>query len=207
MKKNINILYTMTSFKTRAIAAELDEIIIPCQITNKTLCSCLDPCLVRLLVEFAQRLNQIKNSTTCPSSTQGPQSSQSTGAFFGPTIIKWQTKYQINNGHRLVLSQNEMLALYNYMTTKHSKFGTIMREVLSRQNRIYLARNQVYNPTSTQGPTISQGGAFSCVKINKHRGLKRCGKQPVCEGENKHCHGCVNERYESECVLDGRPDC
>ncbi len=192
----------MSTFKNRVIASELDSLIIPCQITNKTLCSCLDPCLTALLVEFANRLNQIKNSTTTPSSTQGIQSSQSTG-FFGPTPIKWQTKYSIENGCRIVLSQREMVALYNYMNTKHSKFGMIMREVLGRQNRIYFARNHVNDPSSTQGITISQGGYFTCTKLNRRRGLKRCCTKEPCEGGNKHCHGCVNERFESEC--GGRP--
>jgi len=192
----------MSTFKNRVIAAELDEIIIPCQITNKSLCSCLDPCLVRLLVEFANRLNQIKNTTTCPPDREGTTASQSTG-FFGPTTIKWQTKYQIENGCKLVLSQREMVALYNYMNTKHSKFGAIMRVVLDRQNRIWYAKNHVNCPSSTQGITISQGGYFSCTKIrhNYRRKVKSARRNDCCcEGEEKNCcHEAEGTCRETNC--------
>jgi len=47
--------------------------------------------------------------------------------FFGGRCVPWKTRYQAETGRRLVLSENKLFDLYNYVTTTKSEFGQLIR--------------------------------------------------------------------------------
>jgi len=184
----------MQLYKDRLLGKKIDCLIVPAKVTTKKLCAGLGPCLTSQLLEFALRINRVKNQAYCPSSTQGVQSTQSGDHFFGPTCIPWKTKYECQTGKKLVLSQDEMRALYDYLNSKRSQFGPILREVLNQLAAKKFARQKVFNPNSTQGIQSSQRGDLQfCVKV----------KQPYCKLIKSNCHENCCQNAKKRCGCKG----
>jgi hypothetical protein len=170
----------------------IDRLIIPCFIDNKILCNCLPECLSREIIQFYNDINRIKNFSYSPSSTQGITSSQGGAGMFNycPVRVPWKTLYQVETGKRLVLTPRQASALFDFMTTKKSVFGPIVKEVFRQATDKYYAKNRVYDPTSTQGITISQSGSyFSCTKTehNYKRKVKSACHDNCCGSAKKTC--------------------
>jgi len=194
----------MLTYKDRQLGKKIDSWIVPAEINTKNLCQCLDPCLVYQLLEFALTINRIKNGSNCPSSTQGIQSTQPSDKIYCPTIIKWKTKFECKTGKKLVLSQHEMVALYDYMNTKNSHFGPIIREVLKQEQEKKFARNKVNCPSSTQGLQSSQQGDLQfCVKVYHPTARRiyttKCRANNCCHYSKKQC-GCKSKETK-KCIL------
>jgi hypothetical protein len=49
--------------------------------------------------------------------------------FFGGRCVPWKTRYQVATGRKLVLSEDKLFDLYNYVTTTKSEFGNLIRNL------------------------------------------------------------------------------
>ena len=182
----------MKTFKDRLEAKEIDCGIIPCILNNKTLCKCPPICLSNQLLEFSLKLNRMKNYGNCPSSSQGIQSTQAGPGIYNycPTRVPWKTIHQQKTGKKLVLTPQQMIALYDYLNTKKSKFGPILREVLNQLATKRFATQRVNCPSSTQGIQSSQPGAREfCVKTEHRykRKIKSTCHDNCCSLSKKTC--------------------
>lgn len=182
----------MKTYKDRLEAKELDGQIIPCILDNKTLCKCVDPCTSRQILEFSLELNRLRNRAYCPSSNQGIQSTQAGPGIFDycPLVPKWKTVYQQETGKKLRISPRQASALYDFLNSKKSKFGIILREVIGQQAAKNFAQHHVSHPSCEQGITSSQrGDYFSCIKVEHpyKRKVKAKCHDNCCQTARKNC--------------------
>ena len=116
--------------------SDIDLLIVPSVLLDNNTCCPEDPCLRAQLLQFALELNRVKNRRNYAYFPRGCRSASD--LVFCPVKIRWNNGYKKLYGKPLVLDQFQMRDLYDFLSTKKSLFGPIIRYVVNDNKRYHL---------------------------------------------------------------------
>jgi len=175
-KKNTGCKYVIATVSIR----ELDKLILPCKDFDACKIS-LRSNLVHQIGTFSLKLGLVHKYK---------QESKT----YGSKTIPWKTVFEKKYGKKLLITEDQLFHLYNYVTTNKSEFGKLIRAINNRSSDEWNARYFYDHGHSLT--SINQPYRDTCFKYC-HKFPKRlqtscpgCGE---CSGE-KACKGCSKKK-------------
>lgn len=116
---------------------------------------------------------------------------------FGSRVVPWKTKFEVETGKKLLINEDQLFQLYNYVTTNSSQFGSLIRMLNDRSSDKWKARyfydhghsltsiNQPYRDTCWkyyhQFPKRLQTSCPGRGKCNAENACKPCDEPNSCK--------------------------
>ena len=113
---------------------------------------------------------------------------------FGSRVVPWKTVFEAKTGKKLLVTEDQLFQLYNFVTTTISKFGQLIRMINDRSSDKWNARyfyDHGHSLTSVNSPYRDTCWKY-CHQFPK-RLKTSCPGRGKCDGENA-CKPCANNK-------------
>lgn len=175
---------------------ELDCLIMPCKD--------FDPCKISLRSSLVYRIGQF--SINLGLVHKYKQQSRE----FGSRVVPWKTKFECKCGKKLMVTEDQMFKLYNYVTTSKSKFGNLIRTINDRSSDEWNARyfyDNGHSLTSINMPYRDTCFKY-CHKFPRRLrtscpGRGKCSAENACACSDKKCGGkkTCGQNNKTKCTM------